>query len=130
MAEAASLAVGTDALADGTVSGDVGDVERPSTDPRALSSLGRRYKVSLVVIKSRPPGQGSGPARPAECTARPGAHAEGMVSETAAAAAHSRPGDGSTVAHTSRLSARLEPTLGWAGNVTVRPVYGRLVTCR
>ena len=38
MAEAASLAVGTDALAGGTVSGDVGDVERPSTDPRALSS--------------------------------------------------------------------------------------------
>ena len=38
MAEAAPLAVGTDALADGTVSGDVGDVERPSTDPRALSS--------------------------------------------------------------------------------------------
>ena len=38
MAEAAPLAVVTDALANGTVSGDVGDVERPSTDPRALSS--------------------------------------------------------------------------------------------
>ena len=37
MAEAALLAVGTDALAGGTVSGGVGDVERSSTDPRALS---------------------------------------------------------------------------------------------
>ena len=38
MAEAALLTVGTDTLAGGTVSGDVGDVERPSTEPRALSS--------------------------------------------------------------------------------------------
>ena len=64
---------------------------------------------ALVVTKSRPLGQGSGPARPAECTARPSAHAVRMVSETTAEVAHSRPGDGSTVA-TSRLYPRLQPT--------------------
>ena len=37
MADAAPIVVVTDAMAGGTVSGDVGDVERPSTDPRALS---------------------------------------------------------------------------------------------
>ena len=44
-------------------------------------------------------GQGGGPARPAECTARPSAHAVEMVGQTTAEVAHSRPGDGSTVAH-------------------------------
>ena len=37
MAQKALLAVDTDVMAGGTGSGDVGDVERPSTDPRALS---------------------------------------------------------------------------------------------
>jgi hypothetical protein len=37
MAETAPPVVGIDALAGGTVSGDVGDVEGSSTDPRALS---------------------------------------------------------------------------------------------
>ena len=37
MVETALLAVGINALAGGTVSGDVDDVERSSTDPRALS---------------------------------------------------------------------------------------------
>ena len=55
--------------------------------------------MSLVVTKSRPLGQGIGPARPAECTARPSVHAVEMVGENTAVVAHSRPGDGSTVAH-------------------------------
>ena len=38
MAEAAPLAVVTDALANGTVSDDVGEVERSSSDSRAQSS--------------------------------------------------------------------------------------------
>ena len=37
MVEAALVAVGIGALAGGMVSAEVGDVERPSTDPRALS---------------------------------------------------------------------------------------------
>ena len=111
MADAAPIVVVTDAMAGGTVSGDVGDVERSSTDPRALSS-----QLALESVpsghKSLPSGQGSGPARPAECTARPSAHAVGMVSETTAAVAHSRPGHGSTVAHleaqcTGRTYSRL-----------------------
>ena len=60
MAEAAPLAVGTDAMADGTVSGDVGDVERSSTDPRALSSqlalesVPSGHKVAAVGPRKRP----------------------------------------------------------------------------
>ena len=60
MAEAAPLAVVTDALANGTVSGDVGDVERPSTDPRALSSqlalesVPSGHKVAAVGPRKRP----------------------------------------------------------------------------
>ena len=49
MAEAALLTIGTDALAGGTVSDDVGDVERSSTDPRVLScqlTRQKRYKFS------------------------------------------------------------------------------------
>ena len=60
---------------------------------------GRRWKVSLVVTKSRPLGQGSGPARPAECRARPSTCAVRMVSEMAVAVGHRRPEDGSSVAH-------------------------------
>ena len=60
MAEAAPLTVGTDAMADGTVSGDVGDVERSSTDPRALSSqralesVPSGHKVAAVGPRKRP----------------------------------------------------------------------------
>ena len=88
-------------------------------------------KVSLVVTKSRPLGQGIGPARPAECTARPSARAVEMVGETTAVVAHSRPGGGSTVAHLEAQCARGSNLLP-AGreNVTFRPVYGRLVTFR
>ena len=108
MAETALLVVGTDALASGTVSGGRGDVERTSDHPGVRSS----WQAWQSVTKSLPSGQGSGPARPAECTARPSAHAVGMVSETTAAVAHSRPGHGSTVAHleaqcTGRTYSRL-----------------------
>ena len=109
MAESMPLAVDTDTLAGDTVSGEVGDVERSSTDRRALSC----QLASHIVTKSRPPGQGSGPARPAECTARPSAHAVGVVSKTTAAVAYSRPGDGSTVAHLeAQCTARTYPQLG------------------
>ena len=60
MAEAAQLIVGTDAMAGGTVSGDVGDVERASTDPRALSSqlalesVTHCHKVATVGPRKRP----------------------------------------------------------------------------
>ena len=46
-----------------------------------------------------PPGQGSGPARPAECRACPSVRVARMVSEGKAVPAHSRPEDGSSVAH-------------------------------
>ena len=56
MAEAASLTVVTDALAGGMVSGDVGDVERPSTDPRALSCqlVGQSVAHCHKVVTARP----------------------------------------------------------------------------
>ena len=60
MAEAALVAVGIDALAGGMVSSDVGDVERPSTDPRALSSqlagksVTHRDKIVTVGPGKRP----------------------------------------------------------------------------
>ena len=113
MAEAASLVVGIDALGGGTVSGDVGDVERSSADPCVRSARSPHVKMPWSVANSIP-GRKSGPARPAECTARPSACAVRMVSKTSAAVAHSRPGDGSTVAHLE-ARPRLEPTLGWAG---------------
>ena len=58
MAEAASLTVGTDTLAGGTVSGDVDDVERPSTDPRALSSqLALQSVLSCHKVATAGPGK-------------------------------------------------------------------------
>ena len=87
MAEAALLVVSSGALAGGMVSSDVGDVERPSTDLRALSSqLG-----TSTALQSRPLGQSVGPARLSEATAHPSARVVGMVSRGKAAAAHSRP---------------------------------------
>ena len=97
---AAPLVVGIDTLAGGTVSGDVGDVDRSSTDPRVLScQLVIETVSSHIVTNSQPLGQGSGPARPAECKARPNVSPMRMVSETKTAAAHSRPEEGSTVPH-------------------------------
>jgi hypothetical protein len=60
IAETAQCAVGTDALANSTVSSDVGDVEVPSTDPRALSSqlalesVPRCHKVAVAGPGKRP----------------------------------------------------------------------------
>ena len=79
---------------------------------RAALSTWRGHRITLVdgahsydrkcghnVTESRPLGQGSGPARPAECTARPNVSPMRMVSETKTAAAYSRREDGSTVPH-------------------------------
>ena len=57
------------------------------------------HKASTLVTNSQPLGQGSGPARPAECRARPSTCAVRMVSEMAVAVGHRRPEDGSSVAH-------------------------------
>ena len=97
MNDAAALIVGIDAVASGTVSGAVGDVGGHPTDPMR-AACGRRDKPSTAGIEWQPPGQGSGPARPAWCTARLSAHAVQMVGESKAAGAHSRPEHGSTVA--------------------------------
>ena len=77
-------------------------------------AVSSRWKASLVVTGTRPLGQGGGSARPAECTARPSAHAMRMVSVVKAAVAHSRPEERSSVA-TSRLRRLPEPTWRLAG---------------
>ena len=76
MAEAAPLSVRAETLAGGTVSADV---DRSLTDPRLLSSqLAGQKALGASLI--RPLGQGGGPARPAECTARLSTPAVRMVS--------------------------------------------------
>jgi len=67
-------------------------------------------RASLI----RPLGQGGGPARPAECTARPSAHAVRTVSVAKTAVSHSRPEERSSVA-ASRLKRRVSLLRGWAG---------------
>ena len=52
MAEATPLAAGTDTLAAGTVSGDVGDVERSSADPCVPSACSPRGKMPWGVPNS------------------------------------------------------------------------------
>ena len=59
-------------------------------------------------------GQGGGPARPAECTARPSAHAVRTVSVAKTAVAYSRPEERSNVA-ASRLCRRVRLLRGSAG---------------
>ena len=75
---------------------------------------GRCNEVSLVATGTRPVGQGSGPARPAECRARPSAHGARMVSEAKPEPAHSCLEDGST-ALLLRARARCTRALDWAG---------------
>ena len=113
MAEAALLVVGIGAQASGTA------WMAAATWRRLRITLvdgarGRCYKVSLVATGTRPLGQGGGPARPSECTARPSAHAMRTVSVAKAAVAHSRPEERSSVA-TLRLRRLPEPTRWLAG---------------
>ena len=72
----------------------------------AYGAGGRRWKASHIVTGTRPLGQGGGLARPAECTARPSAHAVRTVSVAKTAVAHSLPGERSSVA-ASRLKRRV-----------------------
>ena len=67
-------------------------MERPSADPRALSSQLAGHGAG----QTQPPGHGSGPVKPGECRARPSAPAAGMVSWLKAAGAGGRPQEGST----------------------------------
>ena len=78
MAEAAPLSVRAETLAGSTVSADV-ESDRSLTDPRALSCQLAGHKA-LGASLIRPLGQGGGPARPAECTARLSTPAVRMVS--------------------------------------------------
>ena len=86
VAEVVRLTCGVDALADFMVLGGTGEVERSSTGPRAPSWL----LCASEAVQMRPLGQGGRPASAGECTARPGAHAVGIESETKAQEAHSR----------------------------------------
>ena len=52
MAEAAPFAVGTEVLANSTVLGGVGEVERSSSDPRVRSSRSHRVKFTWSVTNS------------------------------------------------------------------------------
>ena len=113
MAEAALAAVGIEALAGGSALGG-GATWRRLRITLVNGARGRCYKVSLVATGTRPVGQGGGPARPAECTARPSAHAVRMVSVAKVAVAHSRPEETLSVA-TSRLRRLPEPTRRLAG---------------
>ena len=117
MADAAPIVVVTDTMAGGTVSGDVGDVERPSTDPRALSCQLVMEKASNIVTKSRRPGQEGGPARPVECRARQSAYAMRTVSVAKAAVAHGRPEREIASMAASRRRSRPEPTLQLDGKM-------------
>ena len=125
MAEADVLTVCINTLAAGMVSGGVVNVERSSPDPCELSCE-LAPEMLRYASESRPLGQESGPARPAECTARPNVSPMRMVSETKTAAAHSRPEEGSTVPHLeacprprtySRLGGKMWPLVMYTGNL-------------
>ena len=98
----------TDALPNGTVSGDVGDVER-SSDHLVMMRLPAGVSKCTRASQIRHPGQDGGPARPAECRTRQGAHAVRTVSVAKAAVAHGRLEERTSVA-VSRLRRWPGPT--------------------
>ena len=110
VAEVVRLTCGVDALADFMGLGGTGEVERSSTDPRARSWCSWHVKS----VSNSPLGQGGRPASAGECTARPGAHAVGIESETKAREAHSRWERGSTAPSFGAIRVRI-PALRWAG---------------
>ena len=110
VAEVVRLTCGVDALADFMVLGGTGEVERSSTDLRARSWL----LCASEAVQMRPLGQGGRPASAGECTARPGAHAVGIESETKAREAHSRWERGSTAPSFGAIRVPT-PAHRWAG---------------
>ena len=82
-------------------------MERPSADPRALSSQLAGHGAGQT---RGPPGHGGGPVKQGECRARPSAPAAGMVSWLKAEGAGGRPQEGSTAIILGAY-ARLRPTV-------------------
>ena len=99
-------------MADFMVLGGTGEVERSSTSPRAWRWL--LWAIASEAVQMRPLGQGGRPASAGECTARPGAHAVGIESETKAREAHSRWERVSTAPSFGAIRVRI-PALRWAG---------------
>ena len=91
MAEAALQVVGIDALPRVAWSWMTEATRRGHRITLVNGARGRCYNVSLVATGTWPVGQGGVPARPAECTAHPSAHAVRTVSVAKTAVAHSRP---------------------------------------